>query len=50
MEYKEKLEDLLRWANSRYELYMTFVSGDAEIDYAKRMLCLQFIKKIKSYL
>lgn len=50
MEYERKIRELLLWAKNKYELSMTFVTGDTLRDHDRQMIFLTLINKIESLL
>lgn len=50
MEYERKIRELLLWAKNKYELSMTFVTGDTLRDQDRQRILLMFINKIESLL
>lgn len=50
MDHENKMRELLLWAKNKYELSMSFVTGDTLRDQDRQRILLMFINKIESLL
>ncbi len=50
MDHESNMRELLLWAKNKYELSMSFVTGDTLRDQDRQRILLMFINKIESLL